>query len=62
MVLFNRTSNDENVGQINAFSNMVFYDINVNARLLAEEMGKQKLFVKSSKCQWLFEVIGFFKI
>lgn len=57
MVLFNRTSNDENDGQINAFSNMIFYDINVIARLLAEEMGKQKMFVKSSKCQCSFEVI-----
>lgn len=56
-VLFNRTSNDENDGQINAFSNMIFYDINVIARLLAEEMGKQKMFVKSSKCQCSFEVI-----
>lgn len=58
MVLFyNRTSNDENDAQINAFSNMIFYDINVIARLLAEEMGKQKMFVKSSKCQCSFEVI-----
>lgn len=57
MVLFNRTSNDENDAQINAFSNMIFYDINVIARLLAKEMGKQKMFVKSSKCQCSFEVI-----
>lgn len=57
IVLFNRTSNDENDGHINAFSNMIFYDINVNVRLLAQEMGKQKMVVKSSKCQWLFEVI-----
>lgn len=57
MVLFNRTSNDKNDAQINAFSNMIFYDINVIARLLAEEMGKQKMFVKSSKCQCSFEVI-----
>lgn len=59
IVLFNRTSNDENDGHINAFSNMIFYDINVNVRLLAQEMGKQKMVVKSSKCQWLFEVIVF---
>lgn len=45
---------------INAFSNMIFYDINVNVRLLAQEMGKQKMVVKSSKCQWLFEVIVVF--
>lgn len=56
MVLFNRTSNDENDGHIN----MIFYDINVNVRLLAQEMGKQKMVVKSSKCQWLFEVIVVF--
>lgn len=57
IVLFIRTSNDENDGHINAFSNMIFYDINVNVRLLAQGMGKQKMVVKSSKCQWLFEVI-----
>lgn len=60
IVLFNRTSNDENDGHINAFSNMIFYYINVNVRLLAQEMGKQKMVVKSSKCQWLFEVIVVF--
>lgn len=60
IVLFNSTSNDENDGHINAFSNMIFYDINVNVRLLAQEMGKQKMVVKSSKCQWLFEVIVVF--
>lgn len=41
IVLFIRTSNDENDGHINAFSNMIFYDINVNVRLLAQKMGKQ---------------------